>query len=151
MSFNFTSSDVLSMLLQARYEDGTSMHRDEIADQLLSLLVAGHETTAATLAWAIERLRRHPVLLGRLVDEVQRGESELREATIWEVQRMRPVINGTARNVKKPFELGEWRVPPGMLVFVDATSMHYDPRLFACWRALSRAPFSSVTPCGRLR
>jgi cytochrome P450 len=123
-------SDVLSMLLQARYDDGTSMHRDEIADQLLSLLVAGHETTAATLAWAIERLRRHPVLLGRLVDEVQRGESELREATIWEVQRMRPVINGTARNVKKPFELGKWLVPPGMLVFVDATSMHYDPRLF---------------------
>jgi cytochrome P450 len=123
-------SDVLALLLQARYEDGTPMHRDEIADQLLSLLVAGHETTAGTLAWAIERLRRHPVLLRRLTDEVAAGGGELREATIWEVQRTRPVIVGTRRTVKQPFAMGEWQLPVGTSIFVHATTMHYDPRFF---------------------
>jgi cytochrome P450 len=123
-------SDVLAMLLQARYEDGTPMHRDEIADQLLSLLVAGHETTAGTLAWAVERLRRHPVLLRRLTEEVRAGGGELREATIREVQRTRPVIVGTRRTVKQPFAMGEWRLPVGTSIFVHATTMHYDPRFF---------------------
>ncbi len=122
--------DVLALLLQARYEDGTAMTREELSDQLLSLLVAGHETTAGSLAWTIERLRRHPAVLARLVEEVREGGSELREATIREVQRTRPVIAGTGRTVKKPFELGEWRLPPGLTVFVDGASMHYDPRLF---------------------
>lgn len=122
--------DVLALLLQARYEDGTAMTREELSDQLLSLLVAGHETTAGSLAWTVERLRRNPEVLARLVEEVREGGSELREATIREVQRTRPVIAGTGRTVKKPFELGEWQVPPGFTVFVDGASMHYDPRLF---------------------
>jgi cytochrome P450 len=123
-------SDVLAMLLQARYDDGSEMTRDQLADQLLSLLVAGHETTAGTLAWAVDRIRRHPVLLQRLVDEVETGGGTLREATMREVQRTRPVINGTMRKIKQPFELGEWRLPPGVSIFVDATAMHYDPQVF---------------------
>jgi len=122
--------DVLALLLQARYEDGTAMTREELSDQLLSLLVAGHETTAGSLAWTVERLRRNPAVLARLVEEVREGGSELREATIREVQRTRPVIAGTGRTVKKPFELGEWRLAPGMAVFVDGAAMHYDSRLF---------------------
>src|SRR4029079_5525601 len=58
--------NVLALLVQARYDDGTPMGRDQIADQLLTLLTAGHETTATTLAWAIERLRRQPGLPERL-------------------------------------------------------------------------------------
>ena len=65
--------DVLALMLQSRYEDGTGMSRDEIADQLLTLLGAGHETTATTLAWAVERLRRHPAVLRRLADEADAG------------------------------------------------------------------------------
>jgi len=122
--------DVLALLLQARYEDGTAMTRAELSDQLLSLLVAGHETTAGSLAWTIERLRRNPRVLARLVEEVREGGGELREATIREVQRVRPVIAGTARKVKKPFELGEWLLPPGTYIVIDGTLMHYDPRLF---------------------
>lgn len=122
--------DVLALLLQARYEDGTEMRREELRDQLLSLLVAGHETTASSLAWAIERLRRNPAALARLVEEVRDGGAELREATIREVQRTRPVIAATGRTVKKPFQLGQWRLPPGTRVVIDGSLMHYDPRLF---------------------
>lgn len=63
-------ADVLSLMLQARYDDGAAMTPSDIADELLTLLAAGHETTATSLAWAIERLRRHPDVLGRLVEEV---------------------------------------------------------------------------------
>ena len=65
--------DVLALMLQSRYDDGSGMSRGEIGDQLLTLLTAGHETTATTLAWAVERLRRHPAVLRRLADEVDAG------------------------------------------------------------------------------
>src|SRR4029077_3868078 len=90
-------NDVLTLMLQARYEDGSPISDDHVADELLTLLAAGHETTATTLAWTVERIRRHPRLLSRVTAEVDAGGSELVQATIWEVQRTRPVINGTAR------------------------------------------------------
>jgi hypothetical protein len=123
-------SDVLALLLQARFDDGTPMTRDQLADQLLTILVAGHETTAGTLAWAVERLRRHPELLARLADEADEGGSKLREATIWEIQRTRPVIAATERLAVKPFELDQWTVPVGMHVIVDFLGMHRNPELF---------------------
>ena len=88
-------NDVLSLMLQARYENGSPISDEHVADELLTLLAAGHETTATTLAWTIERMRRHPRLLSRLTEEVDAGGSELVQATIWEVQRTRPVIDGT--------------------------------------------------------
>ena len=94
--------DVLSLMLQSRYEDGTAMSRSDLADELFTLLAAGHETTATQLAWAVERLRRHPGVLSRLVDEVDAGGSDLLQATINEVQRNRPVIDGAARQVIAP-------------------------------------------------
>src|SRR3954469_23192997 len=106
-------SDVLALLVQATHEDGSAMHRDEIADEMLTLLAAGHETTAATLAWAVERLRRPPPIVARLAAEVAEGGSELREATIRELQRMRPTITGVGRETQAPYELGEWRLPKG--------------------------------------
>src|SRR6201991_4309736 len=69
-------NDVLSLMLQARYEDGAPISDDHIADELLTLLAAGHETTATTLAWAVERLRRHPRLLARLTCEGDGGGTE---------------------------------------------------------------------------
>src|SRR5699024_5783960 len=81
--------DILALFLQSRYEDGSAMTHSQIADQLLGLLAAGHETTATTLAWAVERLRRHPETLDELVTEVDSGEGQLRQATITELQRDR--------------------------------------------------------------
>jgi cytochrome P450 len=123
--------DVLALLVQARHESGEPMSRAEIADQLLTLLVAGHETTAASLAWTVERLRRHPDILSRLTDEARAGGGDLREATIREVQRTRPVIQGTSRFVMQPFDLGPWRLEPGSSVVVSALLTHEDPRFYS--------------------
>ncbi|HZR54531.1 MAG TPA: cytochrome P450 [Streptosporangiaceae bacterium] len=123
--------DVLALMLQSKYDDGSPMTRDEIADQLLTLLTAGHETTATTLAWAVERLRRHPEMLRRLVAEADAGGSELREATILEVQRTRPVVDRTARQVHAPsMELGRWTLPKGQIVMVSIYLMHNNAKLF---------------------
>src|SRR5215211_8641449 len=101
-------NDVLALMLQARYEDGSPISDDHVADELLTLLAAGHETTATTLAWTIERLRRHPRLLARLTAEVDAGGSELVQATIWEAQRTRPVVEATSRVTRARIRLGEW-------------------------------------------
>jgi cytochrome P450 len=117
--------DVLSLLLQARYEDGTAMSRSDLADELLTLLAAGHEPTATQLAWAVERLRRHPGVLSRLVDEVDSSGSDLLQATINEVQRNRPVIDGAARQViAQEMPLGQWVIPHGYTVQVDIPLTH---------------------------
>ncbi|BBZ19198.1 cytochrome P450 [Mycolicibacterium gadium] len=117
-------TDVLSLLLQARYDDGSPIADDHVADELLTLLAAGHETTATTLAWTVERLRRHPRLLSRLAAEVDAGGSELVQATIWEVQRTRPVINGTARMTKTRIRLGDWVIPERHVVMASITLAH---------------------------
>ncbi|HKT00590.1 MAG TPA: cytochrome P450 [Rugosimonospora sp.] len=123
--------DVLAMMLQSRYDDGTRMSRSELADQLLTLLAAGHETTATTLAWVVERLRRHPDVLRQLVEEVDAGGSALREATIIEVQRSRPVIDLVGRQVKVDgYQLGRWCLPKGYPVLVSIALIHDDEALF---------------------
>jgi len=132
-------SDVLTLLLRARYEDGEPIPDRHIVNELLTLLAAGHETTSASLAWAVERLRRHPSLLSRLTDEVDAGGSELRQATIWEVHRSRPVLEATLRRTKKQIRLGDWVIPRDTTVlismqvaneqsFTDAAS--FDPNRF---------------------
>jgi cytochrome P450 len=104
-------SDVLALLLRARYEDGEPIPDRHIADEMLTLIASGHETTASSLAWTVERLRRHPELLTRLTEEVDSGGSELRQATISEVQRTRPVLDAAMRRTKTRIRLGDWVLP----------------------------------------
>ena len=123
--------DVLALLLQSRYDDGSAMPRSTVADELLTLLAAGHETTATSLAWTVERLRRHPALLRRLVDEIDAGGTELTQATILEVQRTRPVIDFVGRRVKADtMPLGDWLLPRGTNVIVGVSLVHDDPHSF---------------------
>jgi cytochrome P450 len=122
--------DVLSLMVQARHEDGNPMSDAEIRDELVTMLVAGHETTANTLSWAVERLRRNPQFLDRLAAEARSGGKALREATIREVQRSRPVIAFAGRVVRKPFELDGHVLPPGTRILLAACLTHYDPALF---------------------
>ena len=117
-------SDVLALLLQARYENGEPMPDRHIADELLTLVGSGHETTASSLAWAVERLRRHPRLLSRLTEEVDAGGSELRQATIWEVQRTRPVLGGAMRRTKTRIRLGDWVIPEGTPLILNIRLAH---------------------------
>jgi hypothetical protein len=138
--------DVLSLMLRARYDDGSRISNDHIADELLTLLLAGHETTATTLAWSVERLRRHPQLLRRLTEEVDAGGSQLRQATIQEVQRSRPVIRFTARMTKERIRLGEWVIPERGAVIVNISAAHTsaqnfpDPNSFVPDRFLGAGP-----------
>lgn len=123
-------TDILALLLAARYEDGAPIADAHVADELLTLLAAGHETTATTLAWAIERLRRQPRLLSRLTAEIDAGGSELTQATVWEVQRVRPVVEATIRVTRERLRLGEWVVPKGHTVIVSIGMAHQSPRHF---------------------
>jgi cytochrome P450 len=124
-------TDVLALMLRSTYDDGSAMSRKDIGDELLTLLVAGHETTAATLAWAFERLSRHPDVLATLVEEAENGGDELRQATILEVQRARTVIVFCARRVYPPaFRLGEWVIPRGDSIIVSIAQIHDNPEVF---------------------
>ena len=124
-------TDVLALLLRARYDDGSPISDDHVADELLTLLAAGHETTATTLAWAVERLRRHPRLLSRLTEEVDAGGSDLLQATIFEVQRTRPVINAFARRSKTRIRLREWVIPAHHTIIVSISLAHANSRNYA--------------------
>ncbi len=118
-------NDVLALMLRSRYEDGSAMSRKDIGDELLTLLAAGHETTAATLGWAFERVSRHPDVLAALVAEADTNDNELRQATILEVQRSRTVIDFAGRHVYAPvYELGEWAIPRGSSILVSIGRMH---------------------------
>ncbi|WP_051407165.1 cytochrome P450 [Nocardia sp. CNY236] len=139
--------DVLAMLLQARHDDGSTLSRSEIADELLTLLTAGHETTATTLAWTIERLRRHPDVLRRLVAEVDAGGSELRSATLLEVQRVRPVLDLAVRQVRaESMQVGRWTLPRGQKIMISIQLMHDNEKLFPNARAFDPDRFLGSRP-----
>jgi cytochrome P450 len=123
--------DVLSMLLEARHEDGSPMSGIELRDELMTLLVAGHETTASALAWAFERIARTPHVAARLREEIEDGEDAYVTATIQETLRRRPVLPNVApRLVKKPVTLGGWEYPPGVALVGNAYLVHHDPAIY---------------------
>src|SRR3954452_25427689 len=109
--------DILSLLLQAQTEDGETLSDREVRDELLTLVLAGHETTANLLAWTCERLVRHPAAYDRLRETVRSGSAEEGdaeiEATITEGMRCRPVIPSVGRRVTVPWQLGAYAVPAG--------------------------------------
>jgi cytochrome P450 len=124
-------TDVLALMLRSTYDDGSLMSRKDIGDELLTLLAAGHETTGSTLAWAFERITRHPELLAALVEEADNGGNELRQATILEVQRARTVIDFAARRVYPPvYQLGEWGIPRGDSIIISIGQIHENADIF---------------------
>jgi cytochrome P450 len=108
--------DVLSLMLTARHEDGSPMSDRELRDELITLLTAGHETSATALAWAFERLLRNPEAMRSLIAEVETGGGDYAEAVVKETLRLRPVITDVARLAKADVQLGEWTVPAGAIV-----------------------------------
>jgi cytochrome P450 len=123
--------DVLAMLLEARHEDGSSMSQQEIRDELLTMLVAGHETTASTLAWAVERLVREPAVLQRLTAEVETDDDAYLTATIQETLRDRPVFpNAAPRYVAKQVTVGDWTYDPGCSLVPNSYLIHHDPTIY---------------------
>jgi cytochrome P450 len=122
--------DVLSMLIAARHEDGSPMRDEEMRDELLTLLVAGHETTATSLSWAVERLTRNPDKLERLRAEVLEGREEYLTATIQETLRLRPVISIVLRKLTEPVEIGGYELPAGVSVAPSIYLVHRNPEIY---------------------
>jgi len=118
--------DVLSLLLGARDEDGQPLTDQELRDELMSLVLAGHETTANSLAWAFERLLRNPEPYRELRDRVRSGDgADYVEATIHESMRVRPVIPMIVRMVNRPWRLGEYVLPARTPVAVSILGVHH--------------------------
>ena len=139
--------DILSLLLQARGEDGEALTQAEIRDELITLVLAGHETTANSLAWSWERLVRTPEAHERLVEAVRSGAgADEIEATIIETMRSRPVVPIVGRRVKLPWRLGEYAVPAETPVLISILLLHHredlypEPFAFQPERWLDRKP-----------
>ena len=123
--------DILTVLLSARDEDDNPLTDRELRDELITLLLAGHETTATSIGWAFERLLRTPRALDRLTAEVKAGESdEYIEAVIKETLRVRPVVTEVFRAPAEPVELGGYLVEPGMQLAASIFLVQYDPELY---------------------
>ena len=123
--------DILSMLLQATTEDGETLTDQELRDELLTLVLAGHETTANSLAWAWERLVRAPAAHDRLRDAVRSGHgADEIERVIQEAMRSRPVIPMIGRRVKVPWRLGDYAVPPDTPVLMSILLLHHREDLY---------------------
>jgi cytochrome P450 len=122
--------DVLSILLQARDEQGASLTDAELRDELMTLLVAGHETTATAIAWAFDLLLHNPEKLTRLEQELAAGSDDYLDAVIKETLRIRPVVPAVARKLKAPFELRGYELPEGTRVAPNIYLTHMNPTVY---------------------
>ena len=120
--------DVLSLLLQARHEDGSPMTDEELRDELITLLTAGHETSATALAWTFERLLRTPHALARLLGDLD--DEPYLDAVVKETLRVRPVVIDVARVAKRDVEIGGWAIPAETIVVPAIALVQLRPDLY---------------------
>jgi len=112
-------------MLLARDDDGTPMTDSELRDEIVTLLVAGHETTATGLAWAFELLLRNPPVMERLRATLKEGDETYLDAVVKETLRLRPVVPGVGRVVRgEPFELGPYLIPDGIEINPSIAAIH---------------------------
>ncbi|HEV2370771.1 MAG TPA: cytochrome P450 [Streptosporangiaceae bacterium] len=130
LTLNPDATDVLSCLLAARDEDGQPLSDQELRDELITLLEAGHETTATGLAWAFERLLRNTDVLSRLQDELAGGRDEYLAEVVKEALRSRPVVYDVPRLLDDPLRLGGFEVPAGWIAAPLIFLIHRDPQAF---------------------
>jgi len=139
-------SDVLSQLLLTRDDEGRAMTDDEVRDELVTLLFAGHETTATSLAWAFDLLLHHPPVLRRLIAELDDGTSEYLDATIIETLRVRPVVAIVDRHVREAVRIGGRTIPAGATVCPNIylvqrrEDLYQDPAAFRPDRFVGQTP-----------
>jgi cytochrome P450 len=139
--------DILSLLLQARDEDGLAMTDSELRDELVTLLLAGHETTATAVAWAVERLVRHPGALARLVDEIDDGQGdEYLTAVVHETLRVRPVVPIVARLLAEEMRLGGYELPRGTRLVPAIYLTNRNPRVYEQPEAFRPERFLGAAP-----
>ncbi len=123
-------SDILSMLVQATHEDGSPMGDEELRDELITLVMAGHETTATALTWAIDLLLRNPAELARLRAAGADGDGEWVNALCQEVLRIRPVVPFVGRVLSEPARIGATDCPAGVALIASIATTHHRPDVF---------------------
>ncbi|HKH15263.1 MAG TPA: cytochrome P450 [Solirubrobacterales bacterium] len=139
-------SDILSQLVGSRFEDGGAMDDAEIRDQLMTLLLAGHETTATALGWTFDLLLRNPAALGRLREELDAGGDEYLRAVITESLRLRPVIPIAGRRLRSELRVNGFTLPegadvtPAIWLTHTRSDLYPDPLAFRPERFLDSAP-----------
>ncbi|HEX5374975.1 MAG TPA: cytochrome P450 [Solirubrobacterales bacterium] len=138
--------DILSILMAARFEDGEGLADVDLRDQLLTLLLAGHETTATALAWTFDLLLRHPEPLQRLRDSIEAGEDEYMRATIAEALRLRPVVPLAGRRLNAELSVDGLTLPagtdvtPAIWLTHTRADVYPEPFAFRPERFLGEAP-----------
>ncbi|MDQ3600092.1 MAG: cytochrome P450, partial [Actinomycetota bacterium] len=143
-------SDALAMLVRNVDDTGQPMTDDELVDQLVTLLLAGHETTAAALAWTFERLTRDPALLDHTARSAESGDNAWLDAVCKESLRVRPVVYQVNRKLTEPLQLAAYRIPAGTTLassidLVHHSARHYpDPEVFRPQRFLDQRADPSV-------
>jgi cytochrome P450 family 135 len=119
--------DILAMMVCARDEDGIGLSDEQLRDELITLIAAGHETTATAIAWGAELLAHNPAVMAKARD----GDDAYLQALAKEVLRIRsPVPVSSARHVLEPFAIGQWTIPPEVAILVDAHGVHHDPAIY---------------------
>jgi cytochrome P450 len=139
-------ADILSLLIAARDREGGGLSDDELLDELVTLLIAAHETTATSLSWAFDLLLHHPAALARLRAELREGGEEYLDAVCRETLRVRPVVPLTLRVLTEPLRLGPYELPAGVTVGPCIHLLHRradlypQPAAFRPERFLERRP-----------
>jgi cytochrome P450 family 135 len=119
--------DILAMMVLARDDDGVGLSDLQLRDELITLIAAGHETTATAIAWGVELLAHSPAVTSR----AREGDDAYLEALAKEVLRIRsPLPISAARYLREPFAIGRWTIPPGTAILVDAYGVHHDPETY---------------------
>jgi cytochrome P450 family 135 len=144
--------DILALLVGARDEQGMALSDEELRDEIVTLLLAGHETTTTGLAWCFERLLRHPRVLERLLGELEGEEESYLDAVVNETLRVRPVIDAVWRRLKAPVEVGGWLLPadttvmPSIVLVQESSSAFGDALSFRPERFLegASAPYTLI-------
>lgn len=132
-------TDILSLLLDAKYDDGKPMERQQIFDELGTFLFAGHETTAIAISWAFYHLQRNPITLQKLITDLKSLELQdvnalaslpYLKAVVQETLRVNPIVTDVLRIVKEPIEFAGYSLPAGTALASAIQLVHYDPSLY---------------------
>jgi cytochrome P450 family 135 len=137
--------DILAMMVGARDEAGAGLSDEQLRDELITLIAAGHETTATATAWGVELLVHNPAVMAR----AREGDDAYLEALVKEILRIRsPLPISSARHMLEPFAIGPWTIPPNVAVLVDAYGVHNDPRTYPEPHAFRPERFLDEQPDG---
>jgi cytochrome P450 len=119
--------DILALMVCAHDEDGIGLDDEQLRDELITLIAAGHETTATAITWGAELLVHNPAVMAK----AREADDAYLQAVVKEVLRIRsPIPVSSARHVLEPFVIGQWTIPPKVAILVDAHGVHHDPEIY---------------------